>query len=277
LAPALYVVSTPIGNLSDVTHRAIVTLSSADLVLAEDTRVTRKLLSALGISARLASYHDHSGPDIAERAMDVVAGGGAVALVSDAGTPLVSDPGYQLVQAAIARGLAVIPVPGASAVIAALSVSGLPSDRFFFAGFLSAKAGARRTELAALVGVPSTLVFFESGPRLAESLAAMAEILGDRPAVTAREMTKLFEEFRRGPLSALATHYAEAGAPKGELVVLVGPPLPAEAPSAEAVDNALLGAMAGHGVKAAAKIVAAEFGLSATALYARALALKDGA
>lgn len=270
-------VSTPIGNLSDVTHRAAATLSAVSLILAEDTRVTRKLLSALGITGRLASYHDHSGPEAGARALDLIAAGEAVALVSDAGTPLVSDPGYRLVQEAIARGLKVIPVPGASAPIAALSASGLPSDRFLFAGFLPVKAGARASALGALKAVPATLLFFETGPRLAESLAAMAKVLGDRPAVVAREITKLFEEFRRGSLSALAAHYQEAGAPKGEIVVVVGPPGPAEPPDAADVDEALLAAIATLGVKAGAKAVAAQFGLSAQALYARALQLKDEA
>jgi 16S rRNA (cytidine1402-2'-O)-methyltransferase len=277
LEPGLYVVSTPIGNLSDVTHRAAATLSAVSLILAEDTRVTRKLLSALGITGRLASYHDHSGPEAGARALDLIAAGEAVALVSDAGTPLVSDPGYRLVQEAIARGLKVIPVPGASAPIAALSASGLPSDRFLFAGFLPVKAGARASALGALKAVPATLLFFETGPRLAESLAAMAKVLGDRPAVVAREITKLFEEFRRGSLSALAAHYQEAGAPKGEIVVVVGPPGPAEPPDAADVDEALLAAIATLGVKAGAKAVAAQFGLSAQALYARALQLKDEA
>jgi len=275
LEPALYVVSTPIGNLSDVTHRAAATLGAVSLILAEDTRVTRKLLSALGISGKLASYHDHSGPEAGQRALDLIAAGAAVALVSDAGTPLVSDPGYRLVRAAIAKGLKVIPVPGASAPIAALSASGLPSDRFLFAGFPPAKAAARRSALAALKDTPATLIFFETGPRLAESLAAMAATLGDRPAAVAREMTKLFEEFRRGSLQELAAHYDAAGAPKGEIVVVVGPPGPAEPPSEDEVDAALRAAILESGLKAGAKAVAAQFGLSAQALYARGLALKD--
>ncbi len=258
-----------------MTHRAIAILGAVSLVLAEDTRVTRKLLSALGISARLASYHDHSGPEAGERALSLIAQGQAVALVSDAGTPLVSDPGYRLVTAAIEQGLAVIPAPGACAVTAALSASGLPSDRFFFAGFLPVKSGARRAELNALAAVPGTLIFFESGPRLADSLADMAQTLGDRPAVVAREITKLFEEFRRGLLPELAAHYADAGAPKGEIVVLIGPPPAPPAPSDQAVDAALIEALGTQGVKAAAKAVAAQLGLSATVLYARALVLKD--
>ena len=277
LEPGLYVVSTPIGNLSDVTHRAAATLGAVSLILAEDTRVTRKLLSALGISARLSSYHDHSGPEAGAHALDLIEAGEAVALVSDAGTPLVSDPGYRLVQEAIGRGIKVIPVPGASAPIAALSASGLPSDRFLFAGFLPAKAGARLSALAELKAVPATLIFFETGPRLAESLVAMAQVLGDRPAAVAREITKLFEEFRRGTLAELAAHYEAAGAPKGEIVVVIGPPGPAEAPDEADVDEALRTAIATLGVKAGAKAVAAQFGLSAQTLYARALALKDQA
>jgi 16S rRNA (cytidine1402-2'-O)-methyltransferase len=276
LAAGLYVVSTPIGNLSDVTHRAIAILGAVELVLAEDTRVTRKLFSALGIKARLAAYHDHSGPEAGERALSMIAEGRAVALVSDAGTPLVSDPGYRLVADAIARGLTVIPVPGPSAAIAALSASGLPSDRFMFVGFAPSKAGPRRAELLALANVPATLIFFESGPRLADCLAAMAEAFGDRPAVVAREITKLFEEFRRGPVTDLAAHYAAAGPPKGEIVVLVGPPAAPAAPDMAEVDAALLAALESDGVKAAAKRVAAQMGLSATVLYARAQALKDG-
>jgi 16S rRNA (cytidine1402-2'-O)-methyltransferase len=275
LAKGLYVVSTPIGNLSDVTHRAVATLGAVSLILAEDTRVTRKLLTALGIKGRLEAYHDHSGPAVAERALGLIAQGEAVALVSDAGTPLVSDPGYRLVAEAVARDLPVIPVPGPSAVIAALSASGLPSDRFFFAGFLPVKAGARRTELEALKAIPGTLIFFESGPRLAASLAAMTEVLGPREAVIAREVTKMFEEFRRGPLATLASHYAEVGPPKGEIVVLVAPPHPEAAPDDALVDAALRAALEERGVKAAAREVAAQFGLSVTQLYARALALKE--
>ncbi len=273
LAAGLHVVATPIGNLRDVTLRALDTLSAADLILAEDTRVTRRLLDAYGIRTALEPYHEHNADRMRPKVLALLGEGKAVALVSDAGTPLVSDPGYKLVREAIAAGAAVSPLPGASALLAALVAAGLPTDRFLFAGFLPAKAGARRGELEGLATVEATLVFYETGPRLAESLAAMAEVLGDRPAAVCRELTKLYEEVRRGALASLAAHYAQAGGPKGEIVVVVGPPAPSAPPSAEDLDALLRAALAEGGVKQAAEAVAAATGAPRRALYARALLL----
>lgn len=269
----LYVVATPIGNLRDITLRALDVLGAVDRVYAEDTRVARKLLDAYGLKPRLAAYHDHS--DDAARA-DILAAldaGESVALISDAGTPLISDPGFKLTRAAIAAGHRVYPIPGASALLAGLVIAGLPSDRFMFAGFLPAKQHARREALEALAAIDATLVFYESGPRLAESLADMAHVLGDRAAAVTRELTKMFEEARRDHLPALAAHYAEAGPPKGEIVVIVGP-APAREISDEALDAFLREALAQGGVKDAAQAAADQLGVSRKRAYARALELK---
>src|SRR5215216_6428773 len=222
LPAGLYVVATPIGNLKDVSFRALSVLAAADAVLAEDTRVTKTLLAHYGITTPLVAYHEHSNEAVRERMVHRVREGQALALVSDAGTPLVSDPGYKLVQAAIEAGLPVTPIPGPSAMLTALVVSGLPTDRFFFEGFLPAKSGARRTRLQAIAGIPGTLILYEAPHRLPEMLADAAEILGGRPAVVARELTKLFETVRRGDLPDLARQFAREGPPKGEIVVLVG-------------------------------------------------------
>ena len=223
--PALYLVATPIGNLADITIRALQVLAGADIVACEDTRVTRVLLDATSAGPRLI------------RALEA---GKSVALVSDAGTPLVSDPGFRLVEQAVAAGIRVVPVPGPSAALAALTASGLPSDAFFFAGFLPVKAGARHSRLEALSAIPATLVFYESPRRLDDALAAMADVLGaGRPATVGRELTKTFEEFRRATLGELAAHYREAGAPKGEVVICVAPPGETAAPQAGDVDALL--------------------------------------
>ena len=236
LAPALYLVATPIGNLGDITLRALETLAAADILACEDTRVTRVLLDRYGIGQRATSYHEHNSDEAGPRLIEALADGRSVALCSDAGTPLISDPGYRLVEQALAQGLRVVPIPGASAALAALTASGLPSDAFLFAGFLPVKDGQRRTRLAALKATPATLIFFESPRRVADSLAAMADVLGDRPAAVGRELTKAFEEMRTGTLTALAAHYAEATTPKGEIVVVVGPPAEAE-PADEAMST----------------------------------------
>ncbi|EKE78386.1 16S rRNA (cytidine(1402)-2'-O)-methyltransferase [Oceanibaculum indicum] len=278
LTPALYIVATPIGNLGDLTMRARDILASADLVACEDTRVTGKLLSAFGLKRPLIAYNDHNADKVRPTLLDAVRQGKAVALVSDAGTPLISDPGYKLVRDAAEAGLAVTAAPGPSALLAALVLAGLPTDRFLFAGFLPPKSGARRTALGELASVPATLVFYESGPRLAASLADMAAVLGDRPGAVARELTKLFEEVRRDPLSALAAHYAEAGPPKGEIVIVVGAPAEQEA-SADTLDAALRRALAGNSTRDAAALVAGETGLPRKQVYARALELaqeRDG-
>lgn len=220
----LYVVATPIGNARDVTLRALDVLSEADLIAAEDTRVTAKLLSIFAISRPLTAYNDHNAPRERPRLLAKLKEGARVALVSDAGTPLVSDPGFKLVREALAENIAVHAIPGASAPLTALTVAGLPTDRFLFAGFLAAKSGERRTTLAELKGVRATLVFFESPQRLGESLADLADVLGSRPAVVTRELTKLHEEVRHGDLADLARHYALAEPPKGEITLVVGPP-----------------------------------------------------
>jgi 16S rRNA (cytidine1402-2'-O)-methyltransferase len=271
LEPGLYVVSTPIGNLRDITYRAVDVLAGCDLVLAEDTRVTGKLLSALGLSRPLQAYHDHNADQVRPQVLERLAAGGRVALVSDAGTPLVSDPGYKLVRDAAAAGAAVRPVPGASAPLAALTAAGLPTDRFLFAGF-PPRGAARRAWLEGLASVRATLVLFETGPRLAESLADMAAAFGDRDAAVARELTKLFETVYRGRLSALAADPA-LQAPKGEIVVLVAPG-EAAAAGPEEVDAALRDALTRGGPGEAASAVAKALGLPRRDLYRRALALK---
>lgn len=265
--------ATPIGNLRDITLRALDTLGQADLILAEDTRVTRRLLDAYGIKTPLDPYHEHNADRMRPKVLALLAEGRAIALVSDAGTPLVSDPGYKLVREAIGAGATVTPLPGASALLAALVAAGLPTDRFLFAGFLPARAGARRTALQGLRTVEASLVFYETGPRLADSLADMAHVLGDRLAAVCRELTKLYEEARRASLGALAAHYAQAGPPRGEIVVVVAPPEPAAAPDVADLDAMLKAALAEGGVKQAAEAVAAATGAQRRTLYARALHL----
>jgi 16S rRNA (cytidine1402-2'-O)-methyltransferase len=268
----LVLVATPIGNLGDVSARALETLRTADVIACEDTRVTGNLLAKFGIRRQVVPYHDHNAARMRPQLLDRLSRGETVALVSDAGTPLISDPGYKLVREASEAGLTVTAIPGASAPIMALILSGLPSDRFLFAGFLPPKSGARRTVLAELRNVPATLLLFETGPRLADSLADCHQVLGDRPAAVARELTKLHEEVRRGALSELARHYQEAGPPKGEIVLVIGPPeTSTEAPMD--VDAALTVALERMGVKEAATAVAAASGLPRREIYARALAL----
>lgn len=274
--PGLYIVATPIGNLGDISLRALDLLARADVITCEDTRVTRKLLRAHGIETPMQSYHEHNARRMRPRIMEQIKCGKVVALVSDAGTPLVSDPGHKLVEAAIAEGLPVTALPGPSAMLAALTLSGLPSDRFLFAGFLPPKAAARRHALGELKAVPASLVIFESPRRLAAALVDMAEILGARPAAVARELTKLYEELRRGSLSELAAHYRQAGPPKGEVVVVVGPPGEAEPVSAEDLDRRLRAALESASLRDAAAAVAAATGLPRRRVYARALELASG-
>ncbi|MGE3302916.1 MAG: 16S rRNA (cytidine(1402)-2'-O)-methyltransferase [Hyphomonadaceae bacterium] len=279
MEPGLYVVATPIGNLRDITLRALDILAGADLLLAEDTRVARKLLDAYGIAARPEAYHEHNAVAAGARALAALGEGRAVALVSDAGTPLVSDPGARLVRDAIAAGHRVIPIPGASAPLAALAAAGLPAERFLFAGFPPPKSVARRRFFEEFAEAPATLAFFETGPRLAESLADMAAVLGDREAVVGRELTKLFEEFRRGPLGELAKQYAVEPQPKGELVVMVAPPPEAVGMSeaeieAGAADLDLRAALKTLSVKEAAQQVAVLRDAPRRALYRRALSLQ---
>ena len=276
LTPGLYIVATPIGNAADITLRALDVLARADVVACEDTRRTAKLFAIHGIRARTTAYHDHNAGRAGAALLRRLEAGEAVALVSDAGTPLISDPGYRLVAAAVAAGIAVIPVPGASAVTAALSVAGLPTDRFFFAGFLPPRQAARRRALRAVAEIDATLVILESGRRLPAALADMAAVLGPRPAAVARELTKLHETVRRDDLAALARHWADAAGPPGELVIVTGPPAPREATFDDAaVDAMLRDALATMKATDAAAMVAAETGLARRALYARAVALKS--
>ncbi|RCL87966.1 MAG: 16S rRNA (cytidine(1402)-2'-O)-methyltransferase [Hyphomonas sp.] len=276
LDPGLYVVSTPIGNLRDITLRALDVLTAADEVLAEDTRVAGKLMSAYGLKARLSPYHDHNGAERRPGLIRALQDGAKIALISDAGTPLVSDPGWKLAHEALEAGVKVIPIPGASAMLAGLVASGLPSDKFLFAGFLPPKSGARKSAAEALKAVPGTLIFYESGPRLADALADLASVLGDRDAAVTRELTKMFEETRRGTLADLATHYAESGPPRGEIVLLVGPPGEHEV-TPQRLDAALRDALDGQPTKAAANAVAEALGLPKRDVYQRALQLKaDG-
>jgi 16S rRNA (cytidine1402-2'-O)-methyltransferase len=274
LEPGLYLVATPIGNLRDITLRALDVLARADLILAEDTRVTAKLLNAYRIKARLQRYDDHAGQAARPGILARLKQGERVALVSDAGSPLVSDPGYRLAQEAIAQGTPVIPIPGASAVLAALAGAGLPTDRFLFAGFPPPKAAARRSFLTELEPVRSTLIFFEGASRLGESLADMAAVFGPRPAAVARELTKLHESIVRGTLDQLASDPALA-APKGEIVVLVGPGS-TQAFSAADAEQALKEALARLGPADAASEVAKATGLKRRELYRRAVELKAG-
>lgn len=272
VSPGLYLVATPIGNLRDMTLRALDVLAAADLVLAEDTRVTAKLLTAYGLKAKLERCDDHASNRAAEIAVERLKAGEVVALVSDAGTPLVSDPGYVVARAAVAEGLPVHPVPGPSSLLAALCIAGLPADRVLFAGFLPPKSGARRTALEDLRTGRQTLVFFESGPRLRDSLGDMAEVLGPRPAAVARELTKLYEECVRGTLAELAVD-PRLDAPKGEIVVVVGPG-EAETTSADDADAALSEALTRLPPGEAAAEVSRALNLPRKPLYKRALELK---
>jgi 16S rRNA (cytidine1402-2'-O)-methyltransferase len=272
LPPGLYIVATPIGNLSDLSPRAAAILSNAAVIAVEDSRVTAKLLNHLGIKRPMIPYHDHSGervrPELIARMRSE-----AVALVSDAGTPLISDPGYKLVRDARAAGIEIVTIPGPSAVVAALTLSGLPTDRFLFLGFLPSKAGARATAIAEVAAIRATLVLYESGPRLAAALGALQEGLGDREAAVVREISKKFEETVTGTLSDLSARYADAP-PKGEIVVVVGPPGEAE-PAGEAdIDAALAEAMTRLSASRAAAEVAEKLGLPRRTVYERALQLK---
>ncbi|MBI1236467.1 MAG: 16S rRNA (cytidine(1402)-2'-O)-methyltransferase [Alphaproteobacteria bacterium] len=273
--PGLNIVSTPIGNLRDITLRALDALAGADRILAEDTRVARKLMDAYGISAKVQPYHDHNGAKMRPDILQALADGERVVLISDAGTPLISDPGYKLVREAVEAGHPVRSLPGASALLAGLAASGLPSDAFFFAGFLPPRSGTRQNRLKELAAIPGTLVFYESGPRLAASLADIASVLGDREAVVARELTKKFEEYRRGPIRELADFYAGAGAPRGEITLLVGPGEAGDNVQVD-IDAELTALIPGLGVKGAAARVAQATGLSKRDLYARAQVLKEG-
>lgn len=275
LRPGLYIVATPIGNLSDLSPRAADILARADVLAVEDSRVTAKLLQHMGVRRPMIPYHDHNAdrmrPELIARM-----GSESVALASDAGTPLISDPGYKLVRDARAAGLPVTTIPGPCAAIAALTLAGLPTDRFLFAGFLPSKAKARADAIAELAGIRATLVFYESGPRLAAALSALADGLGPREAAVAREISKAYEDTVTGSLAELATRYADAP-PKGEIVIIVAPPGEAEAASEDDVDAALREALKRLPPAKAAGEVAKALGADRKALYARAMALKSDA
>jgi 16S rRNA (cytidine1402-2'-O)-methyltransferase len=275
LAPGLYVTATPIGNARDITLRALDALKACDLIAAEDTRVTAKLLAIHGIARPLTAYNDHNAERERPRLLERLRQESRIVLVSDAGTPLVSDPGFKLVRAAIKEGLPVHVLPGPSAVLAGLALSGLPSDRFLFAGFLPNKAGERRAALQDLKSARATLIFFESGPRLAACLKDMAEIMGPRMSAVTREITKLHEEVRRADLAELAQAYAQEGPPKGEMTLLVGGAATAEIDFAK-IDEALAKALVFMPLKPASEMIAELLGISRHAVYARGLEKKNG-
>ncbi len=272
----MYLIGLPIGNARDVTLRALDTLAAVDAVACEDTRVTGPFLRRYGIKTQMVSYHEHNADRMRPQLLSRIAGGQAIALVSDAGMPLISDPGYKLVRAVVDQGDDVTCLPGASAPLAGLLVSGLPTDRFLFVGFLPTKRNARRKAAAELTTVPATLVLFESPRRLADSLGDLAEGLGDRQAAVARELTKRFEEVRRGSLVELAAAYRDEGPPRGEVVVVIAPPDAGDASQmadSAALDAALIAALAEGSLRDATASVAAATGLPRRTVYRRALAL----
>ncbi|MFN3743916.1 MAG: 16S rRNA (cytidine(1402)-2'-O)-methyltransferase [Hyphomicrobiaceae bacterium] len=273
LASGLYVVATPIGNLGDMTVRAVTTLARADAILCEDTRVSRTLLARYAIERPLRAFHEHNEDAEQARVLAELAEGRAIALISDAGTPLLSDPGFKLVRAAVAAGHAVIALPGPSAILAGLAVSGLPTAGFFFGGFLPPRQAARRTRLEELADVPGSLVLFEAPGRIAESLADVAAILGPREVVVARELTKRFEEVRRGTAHDLARELA-AGTVRGEIVLMIGPPPPREIDDTE-IETALRAALASSSLRDAVRRVADELGAPRSRVYQVGLRLKD--
>ena len=276
LASGLYVTATPIGHARDITLRALDVIKNCDLIAAEDTRVTAKLLAIYGIAKPLTAYNDHNAAKERPRLLARLKKGERIALVSDAGTPLVSDPGFKLVREAIAEGIHVEAIPGASALLTALVLAGLPSDRFLFAGFLAPRSGERRNQLAELKAIPASLVFFESPNRLGESLADMAAVLGARTASVGRELTKLHEEVRRGSLPELASLYANEAAVRGEITIVVGPPPDKEADTAQ-IDSLLQQALPFMPLRAATDLVAEALAAPRRLVYARALDLKADA
>jgi len=271
-APGLYLVATPIGNLGDITLRALELLAGADVIACEDTRVTRKLAERYGIETPLTPYHEHNAAEARPKLLARLAAGQAVALVSDAGTPLISDPGYKLVRAVCEAGHVVTALPGASAVLAALPVAALPTDRFFFEGFLPPKQVARRKRIAGLANIPATLVLFESGARVAAMLADLADIFGNRAAAVCRELTKLHEDVKRGDLTDLAHEYSAGAETRGEFVIVVSPP-PGDEDGADDVDDMLRQALMRVSVKDAVGEVALATGRPRREVYQRALVL----
>lgn len=276
LQPGLYLVATPIGNLGDISLRALDCLARADVIACEDTRHSGRLLAHFGLKARLLPYHEHNAASARPKLLASLKDGAVVALISDAGTPLVSDPGYKLVREALAEDIGVTAIPGPSASLAALSVSGLPSDSFCFAGFLPPKSAARKTRLEALSRVPATLIFYETGPRLEAALSAMSQTLGKREAAVAKELTKLHEEVVRGPLDALADRFAGEEPPKGEFAVIVAPPgVHAEEASDAEITAALEDALATASLRDAVKSVTDRFGARRARVYRLGLALQQ--
>lgn len=275
LAPGLYVTATPIGHLADISLRAVNALAAADEILCEDTRVTGRLLHRYGITGKLLPYHDHNAAKLRPRILGDLKAGKSLVLVSDAGTPLVSDPGYKLAREVIAEGLPLHVIPGASAPLAALTLSGLPSDRFMFAGFLPEKQGERRRVLDSLKKVPATLIFFESPRRITAALADIAAVMGKRDVAVTRELTKLFEEAVRGDAAMVAAELEGRETIKGEITLVVSPPGDEAPPAQDEIDEALREAAASMPASKAAAEIAHRFGLAKKELYARLLALKD--
>jgi 16S rRNA (cytidine1402-2'-O)-methyltransferase len=273
LVAGLYLVATPIGNLGDITLRALQTLAAADLIACEDTRVSRKLLDHYGIATATTAYHDHNAAAVRPGLLKRIAEGAAIALISDAGTPAISDPGYKLVREAREAELPVTALPGASSVLAGLVASGLPTDRFLFEGFLPAKSAQRRARIAELSRIPASLVLFEGGSRIGATLADLAEVLGEREAAICRELTKLHEEVRRAPLPALADHYAGEAETRGEFVIVIAPPPEDPAPDTDDVDALIRAALTRVSVKDAVGEIVAATGLPRRDIYQRALEL----
>jgi 16S rRNA (cytidine1402-2'-O)-methyltransferase len=274
LSGGLYLVATPIGNLRDVTLRALEILAAADLIACEDTRWSRKLLAHYAIATPVTPYHEHNAASARPRLLARLADGAAIALISDAGTPLISDPGYKLVREACSAGASITAAPGASALLAALTVSALPTDRFLFDGFLPAKGAQRRSRIAELKSIPGTLVLFETGPRLAASLADLAAALGAREAAICRELTKLHEEVRRGELAKLAHDYAQEPPARGEIVIVIAPPREGAQASHTELDALLRDALTRRSLKEAVAEIADMTGAPRRGLYQRALALR---
>lgn len=275
LMPALYLVATPIGNLSDITLRALAVLARADVIYCEDTRHSRTLLSHYAIDATLKPYHEHNASQQRTQVLADLAAGRVVALISDAGTPLISDPGFKLVRETTNEGHAVVAIPGASATLTALAAAGLPTDAFFFAGFLPPREGARQSRIKELASIPGTLIFFEAPTRVADTLHDLHAVLGDRPAAVARELTKLHEEVRRGPLSGLAQGWARQET-RGEMVILVAPPGPVDISDSD-IANRLVDAMATKSLRDAARAVSDALAIPKARVYEIGLTLKDKA
>lgn len=272
ITPAgLYIVATPIGNLGDITLRALDILRLVDLICCEDTRVSGNLLSHYGIKKPLLSYNDHNAGDRRPEIFTAIENGKKVALISDAGTPLVSDPGYKLVRECLDKGYYVTTLPGSSSVLSALCLSGLPSDQFFFGGFLPTKSDALKKHIASLSTIPATLIFFESARRLEETLAVLLEVLSDRQAAIVREITKLYEESRRGKLSELLANIQQNGTPKGEVVIVIAPPQEAESLANQNIEDQLALLLKSHSVKEAATIIAEQTGKPRKEIYAKAI------